>query len=155
MEYQQYTTYSFWESLLNALKLAIALAPIIALPAFIVFLFKKTPLTRTALINSLVAGAFIGALIGGFVPSFMAQDGNKRVLAENISKKYEYTQVVKHELRTRSDPYSPTSKEMHGVTILVNGESRLAYLQQDEKTNEPTLFNYDTKQPLTDILKEK
>lgn len=155
MEYQQYTTYSFWESLLNALKLAVVLGPLIGLPAFIVFLFKKTPMTRTALINSLVAGAFIGALLGGFVPSFLAQDGNRRVLAENISQKYANTQVVKHELRTRSDPYPPTSKKMHGVTISVHGESRLAYLQQDEKTNEPTLFNYDTKQPLTDILKTK
>lgn len=153
MEYQQYITYSFPYLALNALKWAAIFVAIIGLPFFLVFLFKKTESVRHALFNALVGAAFAGVLVGGFTPGFLAQDDNRTILNQNIAKKYD-AQVTEQGMKNR-DAYSPTDKQQHKVMIMANGKSMPAYLQQDEKTNEPTLFNYDTKQPLTDILKAK
>lgn len=152
MEYQQYITYSFLYLLLNALKWAAIFGAVIGLPFFIVFLFRKTAGVKHVLFNALVGAAFAGALVGGFVPGFLAQDQNRTILNQNIAKKYD-AQVTEQGMKNR-DQYSPTDKQQHKVMIMADGKSIPAYLAQDETTNEPTLFDYDTKKPLTNLEKK-
>lgn len=154
MEYQQYTTYTFLDLFLNGLKWAAIIGIVVAIPFFIGFIVKQTASRKDAFIQALVGAAFAGLLFGIFVPQIFAAPENDKVLDHNIAQKYNarITQMG-HQQTNRGAAYSPTDKAMHEVTVVANGESKLAYLQQDERTNEPTLYNYDTKKPLTDILK--
>lgn len=156
MEYQQYITYSFLYLTLNGLKWAAIIGSLVALPFFVVFVINKTETTKDLLIKALAGAAFSGLLIGVFVPQIFAGPENDQILTRNISQKYnaQITQMGSNSLN-RGAPYSPTDKSMHEVTIIANGESKLAYLEQDESTNEPTLYHYDTKKPLTEILKTR
>jgi hypothetical protein len=156
MEYQQYITYSFLDLALNGLKGAAIIGIIVSLPFMFVFAIKKTVTTKDLLIKPLAGAAFAGLLLGIFVPQILTSPENDKVLDHNIAQKYNarITQMG-HQETNRGAAYNPTDKSMHEVTIVANGESKLAYLQQDERTNEPTLYNYDTKKPLTDILKNQ
>ena len=109
---------------------------------------------KKATLSMFLIGAFFGAFFGGFIGGGSVNDDNMRILQTNVSKKYD-TQITGMGIKpgTRGSTYDSTDKETHEVTIVVKGKSTLAYLQQDEKTNEPTLLDYDTKQPMQDILK--
>lgn len=82
---------------------------------------------------------------------------NSKILQQNVMKKYD-ARIVKMAIDPSggrsSEPYPASNKTTHEVTIKTNDETKLAYLKQDQDTNEPTLLNYDTKQPLTNLEKK-
>ena len=157
MTFEQYvpdgTAYGFMNGFIWMMILGFAPA-IIALLLGLLF-WRKQAIQGAAW--TLVAGAMLGAFAGFIFSVDVGRMENNKILQHNIMEKYD-ARIVKMGMTNQgrsSEPYPASNKTTHEVTIKVNGETKLAYLKQDQDTNEPTLLNYDTKQPLTDILKEK
>lgn len=121
--------------------------------ALVCFAFKSEG-AKNAITTALLIGAGIGVLGGAIGGGSTVNAENMNILQSNVSKKYK-TQITEmgHDEYARGAAYSPKETKMHDVTITVNGKSQLAYLEQNPNTNEPTLYDYDTKQPLKSLEK--
>lgn len=114
----------------------------------------KSEGAKSAVKGALLIGAAFGLIGGAIGGGSTVNDDNMNILQSNVSKKYN-TQITEmgHDDYARGAPYSPKETKTHEVTILVDGKSELAYLKQDPETFEPTLLDYDTKQPLKSLEK--
>ena len=123
--------------------------------AFVCLLFRSEgakKAIKAAVLIGLVLCGLPGALIGGGTVNVE----NMNILQSNVAKKYD-TQITEmgHDEYARGAAFSPKETKMHDVTIVVNGKTELAYLEQNPNTHEPTLYDYDTKQPLKSLEKNQ
>lgn len=155
MTFDQYLPISIIDIILYGLLWAVIIAAVVGAVTALVCLAFKTEGAKQAIMWSFVVGAGMGLLGGGIGGGTSVNDDNYNILQTNISKKYNATITNMGEKpSSRGASYSPTDKRTHEVTIVADNKSQLALLAQDEKTNEPTLLDYDTQQPKTDILKK-
>ena len=99
--------------------------------------------------------AIMAGIAGGFFGLNAHQTENAQIFQSNVAQKYTVDEVKfamndNHKIKENKQP---TEKGEQKVTLVVQGKDYPALLVQDEKTNEPTFKNLDTKAPITDFLK--
>lgn len=101
-----------------------------------------------------VAGLFIGLAFSYSVDN----NTNMEILKQNIAQKYG-DQIELTDMgiapNSKGAPYRAVAWQAHEVKIKTDGKTSVAILSQDKDTNEPTLVDFDTKQPLPELNKEK
>ena len=107
-----------------------------------------------------VGGCFAAAgLFSGFVISYSVDNNsNMDVLKQNITQKYgSEVEIVDMGVKPNSKgaPYRAIDWEAHEVKIKTSGKTSVAVLSQNKDTNEPTLTDFDTHQPLPQQHKDK
>ena len=157
MDFQQYVPDDFGYGLSIGLLCAAIIGSVLAFLVGILGLLFWRKHILYGIGWAFIAGAMFGVAAGFVFSIDIGRTENTKILQQNISKKYD-AKIIKMATDPNSgrsaSPYPASNKTTHEVTIKVNGETKLAYLKQDQDTNEPTLLNYDTKQPLTNLEKK-
>lgn len=78
---------------------------------------------------------------------------NEAISLSNLSKKYDVDSLT-YEKDTKQKVNYPDQKEPQNVIIRSQGKSRPAILVQNLQTFEPMLTDFDTGEPLTDLLRK-
>lgn len=154
MTFDSYLPPNIFDILLYGLMWGVGACIVFGGVTAVVCLAFKSEGAKSAIKGALIIGAAFGVLGGAIGGGSTVNDDNMNILQSNVSKKYN-TQITEmgHNDSARGAPYSPKETKTHDVTIIIDGKTQLAYLKQDPETFEPTLLDYDTKQPLKNLEK--
>lgn len=95
----------------------------------------------------------IGLFVGFALSYSIDNEKNLEILHHNVAQKYgSDIEIIDMGIKPNSKgaPYRAIDWQSHEVKIKTGDKTSLAILSQDKNTNEPTLLNFDTRQPLNE-----
>lgn len=98
----------------------------------------------------------MGLFVGLTFTYSVDNNANMDILKQNIAQKYgDQIEITSMGVNPNSKgaPYRAVDWTSHEVKIKVDGKTSVAILSQNKDTYEPTLVDFDTKQPLPEFRK--
>jgi hypothetical protein len=153
MSFEPFRSLSFFDFLINALlwgSIVITFSGIVTL--LVSLAFREKEIMKAVLTTMALMGIF--ALLGSCMVLHLDNvKDNEAISLSNLSKKYDVDSLT-YEKDTKQKVNYPDQKEPQNVIIRSQGKSRPAILVQNLQTFEPMLTDFDTGEPLTDLLRK-
>lgn len=87
----------------------------------------------------------------GMISGMTSKQHNMDAVFNNVSKKYDVDAL---EFQESSRSLRPEQSEAQEVNVTSNGKTRPVFLIQDALSSEPTLLDYDSGEPVEDLLRK-
>lgn len=153
MNFQPFHSLSFIDYFLNAILWATGFSLATVLVTVILCLVSRDGEMGKAVGIMSVFSFVVVAYISCAVLTFDNANNNRKIALHNVSQKYDVESITYEKGYKGSQPDADVENPLN-VIIKTQGKSRPAVITQNLQTFEPTLKDFDTGQPLDEILRK-